>query len=123
MHRELFWGHYVIQHRTQLQASMILRSTATALVRHALALAVLLDLINRVQVTPSYRFTAAPETAVFPRLKSVLVRKPRMLLLQSLFRDNGVCLVSLLLDVTDACKGRFTHSMPCPCRSPAMPCR
>jgi len=20
-------------------------------------------------------------------------------------------------------KGRFTHSMPCPCRSPAMPCR
>ena len=46
-----------------------------------------------------------------------------MLLLQSLFRDNGICLVSLLLDVTDACKGRFTHSMPCPCRSPAMPCR
>jgi hypothetical protein len=55
---------------------MILRSTETAFVRHPLALAVLFDRINRVQVTTSTRFTAAPETAVFPRLKSVLERKP-----------------------------------------------
>jgi len=30
--------------------------------------------------------------------------------------------VRLLNCITET-KGRFTHSRPCPCRSPAMPCR
>jgi hypothetical protein len=30
---------------------------------------------------------------------------------------------SLPIDRACHCKRRFTHSMPCPCRSPAMPCR
>lgn len=53
---------------------MILRSTAIALVRHSLALAVLFGRIT--QVTPGTRCTVGPETALFPRLKSVLERKP-----------------------------------------------
>jgi len=44
---------------------------------------------TRVQVTPSTRFRAAPETAVCPRLKSVLERKP-VCYCYNVFRDNGV---------------------------------
>jgi hypothetical protein len=69
---------------------MILRSTATAFVRHPLALAVLFGRINRVQVTPSTPLYSSARDCGVPASEVSFRMEARMLLLQRLFRDNGV---------------------------------
>jgi hypothetical protein len=74
---------------TQLEASMILCSTATALVRHPLVLAVLLDGITRHSDTQHILYSCASDCGV-PVSEVSFGTGASVLLLQRLFRDNGV---------------------------------
>jgi hypothetical protein len=62
---------------------------------------------NGLSCTPSLT-AARRDTIPSPKIRNWI---------PTLTRDDGH------IQIFSAFKGRFTHSMPCPCRSPAMPCR